>query len=66
MFYHFSGSTIIPKHCLSTRLEWQEVYNKFHASKLPQNNSKRKDVLKDITNIFNNHTVEDGIKENRK
>ena len=49
MFYHFSRSTIVPKH-LPSKLEWQRVYNNFRLLRCNTSDNKRK-RLNDISNI---------------
>ena len=49
LFYHFSKSTISPKH-LSIKLEWQQVYNNFRILCSPTYNNNKRNKLHDISN----------------
>ena len=63
IFYHFTKATIAPK-TLSTRLEWQKIYNNFRL--LRSINSNKRKNLQDTTNTssINKHTVEKQSDEN--
>ena len=63
IFYHFTKATIVPK-TLSTRLEWQKVYNNFRI--LRSKNSNKRKNLQDTTNTSstNNHIDEKQSNEN--
>ena len=57
-FHHFSISKLQPSH-LSTKLQWEELYNNFRTLRCPQNNRRRPSLL-DITNINNNTDSKQG------
>ena len=64
IFYHFSKSTIIPRH-LSTRIEWQQVYNNFRILCSPTS-KRNNNVLREI-NTINSVCIESTIsKVNKK
>ena len=51
IFYHFSRSTIIPKH-LSSKLEWQQLYNNFRILRCSTTNNNKRKKLNDISNTI--------------
>ena len=69
IFYHFSKSTITPKH-LSTKLEWQQVYNNFRILRSPTSNNNKRRKLHDISNttieILEDDNDEEILQKNKK
>ncbi len=63
-FYYFTASLIAPK-SLSTKLQWQEVYNNFKALCSNQQNISN-NILNDISNLPKNsiNKAQDPLEKN--